>query len=279
MIRRLILTLLAGFLIVETTPAQTSAPKFHWQAGQVLLYRVEQVTSAAEVVGDNKAQTRTKLNLTKKWQVKSVDKAGIATLEMSLTLLRIENTRPDGEPLIFDSANPDKSNPEMTKDLSKYVDKPLAALRIDPQGKVVEVKESKFGPASRFENELPFVLTLPDSGLKEGLTWERAYTVTLAPPQGAGEKYDATQKYTCKSFAADAATMTMITGIKNLPEALLDQIPLLQLQPQGEIVFDLKKGLMRSARLTIDKEIKGHQGEGSSYRFQSVYTEEYAAEK
>jgi hypothetical protein len=73
--------------------------------------------------------------------------------------------------------------------------------------------------------------------------------------------------------------MTMTTGVKDLPEALLDQVPLMQLQPQGEIVFDLKKGLMRSARLTIEKELKGHQGEGSSYRFQSAYTEEYAGEK
>ena len=27
----------------------------------------------------------------------------------------------------------------------------------------------------------------------------------------------------------------------------------------------------------IEKELKGHQGEGSSYRFQSTYTEEYLA--
>jgi hypothetical protein len=101
----------------------------------------------------------------------------------------------------------------------------------------------------------------------------------LAPPQGTGEKFSATQKYTCKSVTADAATVNMTTSIKDLPEALLDQIPLMQLQPQGEIVFDLKKGLMRSARLAIEKELKGHQGEGSSYRFQSVYTEEYAGDK
>jgi len=279
MIQRLILTVLGGIVIAASSPVRAAGPHFEWQAGRTLVYRVEQITSASEVVGENTVQTKTKLNLTKKWQVKSVDKAGVATLEMSLTTLRIENTRPGGEPLIFDSANPDKSNPEMSKDLSKYVDKPLAVLRIDPQGKVVEVKESKFGPASRFENELPFVLTLPDSALKEGQSWERAYTLTLAPPQGTGEKYAATQKYTCKSVAADAAIVNMTTSIKDPPEALLDQIPLLQLQPQGEIVFDLKKGLMRSARLTIEKELKGHQGEGSSYRFQSVYTEEYAGDK
>jgi hypothetical protein len=279
MVRHLILTLLAGIVIGGNASAQNPAPRFHWQAGQVLFYRVEQITSATEIVGENKVQTKTKLNLTKKWEVKSVDKAGVALLEMSLALLRIENTRPDGEPLLFDSANPDKSNPEMSKELSKYVDKPLAVLRLDSQGKVVEVKESKFGSASRFENELPFVLTLPDTGMKEGQAWERAYDLTLAPPQGAGEKFKATQKYVCKSVTADAARVSLTTAIQDLPDAVLDQVPLMQLQPQGEVVFDLKKGLMRNARLTIDKELKGHQGEGSSYHFQSAYSEEYAGDK
>jgi hypothetical protein len=58
---------------------------------------------------------------------------------------------------------------------------------------------------------------------------------------------------------------------------VVEQIPLLQLQPEGEVVFDGKKGVLRNARMTIDKELKGHQGEGSSYRFQSVFTEELVA--
>jgi hypothetical protein len=279
MFSRSLVTLLAGLLWLGTASAQTSPPRFHWQADQVLVYRVEQITSAAEVVGEKKVETKSKMNLTKKWRVREVDARGVATLEMSLPVLRIENIRPTGDPLIFDSANPEKSNPEMVKELSKYVDKSLAILRIDSQGKVVEVKESKFGPASRFENELPFVLTLPDAALKESATWERNYDLTLAPPQGAGEKYQATQEYVCKSASADLAIMTMATKIKDLPEAIADQIPLLQLQPQGEVAFDLKKGVMRRARLTIDKELKGHQGEGSSYRFQSLYTEDYVGDK
>ena len=54
---------------------------------------------------------------------------------------------------------------------------------------------------------------------------------------------------------------------------------LLQLQPEGEVVFDAQSGLMRSARLTIDKELKNHQGEGTSYRFQRTYVEQYVGDK
>ena len=56
--------------------------------------------------------------------------------------------------------------------------------------------------------------------------------------------------------------------------AQADQEPLLQWQPEGEVVFDLQRGRLHSARLTINKELKNHQGEGSSYKFQSTYVEQ-----
>jgi hypothetical protein len=73
--------------------------------------------------------------------------------------------------------------------------------------------------------------------------------------------------------------MTLATELKKQPEAVRDRIPLLQSQPEGEIVFDVQTGRMRSAVLTIDKELKGHQGEDSSYRFISKYTEQYIGDK
>ncbi len=59
------------------------------------------------------------------------------------------------------------------------------------------------------------------------------------------------------------------------PEALADQTALFQTQPEGEVVFDPQAGLMHSANLHIDKEVKGQQGEGSSYHFRSIYKEQY----
>src|ERR1700687_4914309 len=274
MTRRLILALATG-MICASCPAFAQAAQFRWQTGEILLYRVEQVTIATATSGDNKTETKTKLDLTKRWEVKSVDKAGVATLHMSLTRLRLENTRPDGESLIFDSANLDKSNPEMAKELSGYIGKALAILRIDSQGRVVEVKESKFGASSRFENELPFVMVLPESGPKQGQKWERAYKITLEPPQGTGEKFDAIQNYARKGLTGNLATVALQSEVKNPPESVADQEPLLQFQPQGEVVFDIRLGRMKSAHLAIDKELIGQQGTSSSYRLQSNYSEEY----
>src|SRR6266542_4046355 len=165
---RTLVPMLVVLCAVQVAPAQTTAWRFRWQTGQVLTYRVEQQTQAVEVLNGKRAETKTKTNLLKRWRVLSVDAAGVATLQHSLAALRIETTTPSGETLLFDSASPDKSSPSLREQLAKYVGVPLSTLRVDTWGRVVEVKESKFGPASRFEAELPFVVILPGAPPGEG---------------------------------------------------------------------------------------------------------------
>src|SRR5207244_10606782 len=112
---------------------------------------------------------------------------------------------PSGEVLLFDSNYTDKSTPQLRQQMSRYLGQTLAVLRVDSQGKVLEVKESKFGPPTRFESEPPFVGVLPLEGPTTGQTWERAYQITLAPPLGTGEKFPAVQKYTCRNLDAGVA--------------------------------------------------------------------------
>jgi hypothetical protein len=264
-------------LLANLSPAsaqQAPAWRFVWRPGAVLTYRVEHRTSVTEIVGGNKLQTSTRLNLVKRWQVLAVDAAGTATVQMSLAALRTEQTLPGGEVILFDSAAPDKSTPEL-KGQSQLVGKPLAVLRVNSRGEVVEVKESHFAPASRFESEPPFVVTLGNAALAPGAAWERNYAVTLEPPQGTGEKYDAVQKYVCKAVAGNLATITLNTYFRKAPESLLDRVPLIQRQPQGEVVFDLACGRLHSANLRIEEELQNHQGAGSSYRCVSNYTEQF----
>ena len=122
-------------------------------------------------------------------------------------------------------------------------------------------------------------LSLPADGLKPGKTWERTYTITLNPPLGTGEKYDVVQRFTCKALSADQATVALTTELKTPPKVAADAIPLWQMLPAGDVVFDLKAGRVQSATLKIDRELKGHQGEGSACRFQSTYTIRYVGDR
>jgi hypothetical protein len=260
--------------LAAASAQQPAAGRFRWQPGVALTYRIEHRTSVTEITDGRKVEISSRLNLVRRWQVLNVDAAGTATVQMSLAALRFEQTRPGGEVLLFDSAAPDKSSPEL-KGQAQFVGKPLAVLRVDNRGVVIEVKECQFGPASQYESDPPFVVTLGNVTPTPGAGWERNYAVTLDPPQGAGEKYDAVQKYVCKAVAGNLATVALSTQFKKTPESALDRVPLIQKQPQGEVVFDLANGRLQAAQLRIDETLQNHQEPGSSYRCVSHYTEQY----
>lgn len=262
------------FLLAVPTLAQGPAEpwRFRWHKGQALTYQVDQTTSATETVKGVKTEAVTRLRHVKVWNVLDVDGQGIATLQMSLKALRFEMSSPRGD-LLFDSADLAKSDTQLREQMQNYVGSPLAVLRLDPYGRVVEVKESKHGPARRFEVELPFTVLLPAVAPQPGQSWERSFEVTLDPPQGTGEKFAAVQRYTCKTVTGPLATVGVTTALKQPPEAAADQIPLLQVQPEGEVEFDTRTGTLRNATLKIAKDIKDHQGEASLYQFRSTYVE------
>jgi hypothetical protein len=276
MIRTAFLAVAVGLVLAAAATAQAPAWQFRWQPGQVLTYKAEQTIAQEETTSAGKVEVRDRLSLTKRWQVLAVDAAGVATVQLSLAALRRETTTPRGDVLFFDSANPDKSDPQLREQMKQYVGTPLAVLRLDGKGRVVEVKESRFGPASKFEAELPFRIALPDAAPQVGQAWERAYKVTVDPPQGTGEQYDAVQRCVCKAVNGTTATLAVSAAVKTLPSAAADQAPLLSSQPEGEAIFDLQNGRLQSVSLHVDKELKGHLGEGSSFHFRSTYNEQFA---
>ncbi len=265
--------LVLGLVAAATAPAGAQAPawQFRWQTGQTLTYKVSQVTAVAEAADGGKAESASRLDLVKRWQVVDVDSAGVATLHMAVTAMRNEQTRPDKEVLLFDSDNPDKSTPELREQMGKFIGKTLAVLRVDALGRVVEVKQ---GSAARYEAEPPFSLVLPDAAAHEGQAWARPFTLVLDPPQGTGEKHEAAHKYTCIKLADGTATVAVKTAFKALPESVQDRLPLVQKEAEGTVVFDLAAGRVLSASFTVDQTVENHQGPGSSYRFRSRHTEE-----
>lgn len=261
-------------VLVMASFAAGETPRFRWQPGQVLVYRTENHTIASNTMGENKFETKTRVVSIKRWQVMGVDAAGVATLQMSFQALFYETTPSSGAPLVFDSTHLDQSTPELRKQLEDRVGQPQVTIRIDGQGKVIEVKEARPGySAARYECDPAFKVVLPADPLQMGLSWDRSYQMVLEPPQGTGdEKYTAVQHYACQRVDGNLATVRFTTELKDAPAAQEDQVPLWQMQPEGEVVFDITTGRLQKATLRIDKEAKI---EGGNTHFQSIYTEQY----
>jgi hypothetical protein len=277
MSRRCCLTIFALSTFAAAAPAQN--PQFRWRSGQVLTYRVSQSTEAVETLKEQTLKTTNKLDLVKRWQVTAVDGAGTATLQMTLASLRMEINSPSGETLLFDSANPAKSHEQLRDEMAKYVGPPLAVVRIDVRGQLVEVKECKFGPESRLHSDLPFKLVLPAEPIAVGKIWDRSYQIKLDPPQGTGESFDATQKFTCRMVANGTAVVHIATLLKTPPESAADKLPLLPLLPEGDVSFDTTSGQLRAVRYQFGQDLSEHRGEGSKYQFKSSYTEDLIESK
>jgi hypothetical protein len=271
MIRTGMFAVVVTILAMSPAAAQTRPWQFHWKTGQALHYRVNHTTNVKEVIEGVKVETHSKLELVKRWHVADIDAQGVATLHLSLVAMRNEQTRPNGETLLFDSKDLDKSTPEL-KEMSKFIGKTLAILRVDRHGRLHEVK---LGDTSKFESEPPFVLVVPAVAPQEGQSWLRPFQVTLEPPQGTGEKHPAQHRFTCTKLESGKATVSLVTEFKKMPETPQERLPLLQKETQGQVTFDLQAGRMTRAQLGIDKTLENHQGAGSSYHLVSTYIEEF----
>src|SRR5262249_34581283 len=98
MARTWIFAVLATCVAVSPAAAQDIQYgwRFRWQPGQILYYRVDHHTNVSETVSGNKVETMSKLALIKRWEVTAVDPQGVATLKLSVTAMRHEQSRPNG---------------------------------------------------------------------------------------------------------------------------------------------------------------------------------------
>ena len=251
------------------------APRFAWEPGKVHTYRVVQSTVVKETVLDEKtekpvtSESGTNLTLVRKWTVKDVDKQGVATLEMSISEMKSVIRQPDGMTVTTDSAKP-----EDAKSMAEFLNKPIVTVRVDTQGKLIEVKDAKIGSAARLQAELPFRLVLPDALPDAGKTWDRPFGVKIDPPNGTGENYDFTQKYTSKGAKDGYLIVGVETTLKAPPKATGEQVPLVPMLWTGDVYFNTVAGKYQASRLSAKAELANHQGEGTKFVYESTYAED-----
>jgi hypothetical protein len=267
--------LLAAVLLAPAQPPADPPVRFKWEANRTHTYKVSQQTQVRETTLDPKtekpvtSETRTDLTLVKKWSVKSVDANGVATLEMTIAEMKNVFRRPDGTTLERDSANA-----EHAKEMAGYLNVPIVSVRVDSQGRIVEVKEAKGGSAARLHAELPFRMTLPDAAPAIGKPWDRTFAVKLDPPLGTGESYECLQKFTPAASADGLLSANVETTLKAPPKALAERVPLVPLLWTGQVYFNTRAGKLHAARLKVKEVLPKYQGEGTHFEYESAYNED-----
>ena len=257
--------------------AADDPPRFAWKAGDVHTYKVTQTTTVDELTVDEGAKkptavkTVTTLTTTKAWTVKEVHKDGSATLELTVAALKQEVTQTVGDrkPVrrVIDSADPEDAKG------MPFLKGAVLTATVDATGKVVGAKSDQPGAAERLEAELPFRLVWPAKMPAVNDAWERAFAVTLPPPLGAGERFDATQTYTYRGAKDGYAVVGVKTALKEPPAdpAVVPAVaPVLW---EGDLFFHTKSGRYHGAKLTAKREVANHRGDGTRFTYASEYTE------
>ena len=277
--------IVTGFLFIALTHSAAVADdplRFRFTTGQTFTYNVRQTTTVTETSPDEKTgrpttgTTTTALNLTRKWDVTAVDPDGTATLVMAITAVRQEITRPgpedqDGKPttdaVVIDSATADGQ-----EQMAAYLNKPVVTVKLDPRGQLVEAK-SVTGDGHRLSAELPFRVTLPATVPTANASWNRPFTITLDPPLGTGEKYDAVQTYTFQGMSQEYAVIGLTTTLKDPPTDPAGLPALVPLLWKGEAFVNPRTGQYAGAKLTAGHEVANHLGAGSKFVYKSEYAE------
>ena len=267
MLTRAIFSLVCILSIASPSVAQLPW-QFKWQKGQMLTYKIKHVTAVVETLEKGTNTSDSQLDLVNRWTVGEIDAKGVATLSLTLVSMRNEQKRANGETLLFDSQNLEKSTPELREQMVKYIGQTVAVVRLDGYGRMIEVKQ---GSKANFEAEPPFLVVFPEAKAAAGQAWRRPFELVLDPPYGTGEKFEASQRYDCTKLEANKATVAIKTEFKMTPDNARERLPLLQKNMEGEIVIDLQAGRLISARLNTDQTVENHQGKGSKYHFKSQY--------
>jgi hypothetical protein len=278
--------LLAVLLVASGASAQ-EPPRFNWQPGQPLTYSVRQTTTVTETTRDDAsggpvvAVTVTKLAVTRRWEVDAVEPSGAATLRMTVVAMKQQIARPgardkSGNPTVIETVL-DSATEEGKQAMAAFLGKPIVTVKLDPRGRLLDVT-AEGGSADRVRAELPFRLVLPDGRPSVGAVWDRAFDIKLNPPLGTGEAYPATQTYTLKGERDGYLVVGVGTALKAAPKDPGELPPLVPLLWEGDVYFHPATGRYAGARLSVKREVKNHQGEGTKFEYESKYEEGLAGQ-
>ncbi len=137
----------AVVVVIWASAASAQEPnwQFRWQKGQVLTYKAEHKTSVEEVVEKSKAASGSKLSVVKRWQVAEVDAKGTPSCTFRWRRCAMSKLGPMAKSCFSIPPTRTKAQPELREQMSKFIGQTLAILRVDTQGRVLEVKQGSAG--------------------------------------------------------------------------------------------------------------------------------------
>ena len=173
------------------------------------------------------------------------------------------NQLPDHDPTEYDSTA-DTTVPAGFEDAAKAVGVPLSVMQITPQGKVVR-RDLKI-PGQAAEEDAAIVLRLPEEPVAIGDTWDEPFEVQVKLQDKSNKTIQTRRHHKLADVKTGIATIEVTYQVLSPIDATIET-QIVQRLMEGEVRFDIEKGIVAGQQMDIDKRIIGFAGPTSSMQY------------
>lgn len=245
--------------------------RYRFVPGETIRWNVVHRNQVKTTVAGATKTVETASRSVKVWRVQRLEADGSAVFEQAVEDIDMRHHLSGCEEVRYNSRT-DKEPPPGFDDVSSAVGVPLAALTIDPCGRVVkrEQKTMKAQAAAQGDITMP----LPEQPIAVGETWNKPSEVTVTAKDGRLIRVKMEQRFTLEEVKTGVARIRMKTLVLTPIRDPAVEAQVVQFAADGEIRFDIAAGRIRSQRTEVDRHVVGFRGETSSIRYVTCFEEE-----
>jgi hypothetical protein len=248
---------------------------YRFTAGEAYRVKVTHLAKVDTKISGVSEQTQTRAVSTKVWQIEEVDEDGNITFVYQVEAVSMWQ-QVSGRPEIRYDSDRDEVPPPEYRQLAETVGVPIARVKMDPSGHVLERENVR----AQFSSSIgQLALQLPDKPLQVGEQWSHEEEVPIRLRDGTVKRIKTRELFTLEKFQAGVATISLKTQLLtpvNEPEI---QSQLVQRIKRGEIKFDVDAGHILSQQMDVDETVIGFNGPDSIMKYLSRLTEESAGQE
>ena len=249
--------------------------RYHFEQGEQVHYYVQHKTKMHSRLGEAVEIAKNKSSIKKHFHVLSIDNDGNAILQLMLDQVTMEASYDGGEAIKWDSSE-DQAVPPQFKMIKQSIGRPLARIKISPQGnllsvphvaKQVKVHNELFNKGVQSADNDPsrnFLVIFPQGEIAVGDSWTNKIEVPFAVSKKLHKSATLQRRYKLISVQGAEAIIELKTTLLTIINDPTIRVQLIQRAPAGKITFDLEKGKITARNLTIDKTEIGALGPKSS---------------
>ena len=267
--------MLIGLVCLAGGPLQTHAEdmvrlEYRFHTGDRIDMEVRHRAVTETTIGSTRQSTETATDSRKTWQVVAVDDNGRATLEQSVSDVRMTSRTSDRGEIGWSSSDTGPPPPGY-ETVRQSLGVPLTRLVVDRAGRIIERHDLRPVPPANTGDLV--VVPLPDDPVAVGATWTVPDELVIEAPHAVRKAVRTRLRYRVDAIDDGIATISVDTTVLTPIDDPRLEARLLERIWDGTIRFDIEQGRVRSRSTTTDRRVVGFEGPQSSIRYKASLEE------